>query len=118
MIDADHAGGPDKNNCRTYTGPEDYGREFGGTKAPIAVMGPDINENIKKMVFTEVGATAMAKAGQARKEKLGDLKFYGSIWSPAPWVKVTSGGKIDLVLGFQVSYLLETTGRPDCRLSR
>ncbi len=91
---AQSAGGPEKNNCRTYSGPEDYSRAYGGRKAPIAVMGAEIAANMKKLVFDENGAIAMAKAGVARDKKRGDFKLYGSIWSPAPWVKVSSGNKI------------------------
>ena len=89
--DEAHRGGPDKNNVRTYTGPEDYGRSFGGQQAPIAIMGPDINANLKKFNLGETGALAMAKAGLRRQAQLGDFKLYGSIWSPAPWVKRANG---------------------------
>jgi O-glycosyl hydrolase len=92
--DASHPGGPDGNYVRTYTGPEDYTREFGGTKAQIAVMGPDINKNIALFNYDKVAAQgSMAKAGLARKDQNGDFKLYGSMWSPAPWVKVANGQK-------------------------
>jgi O-glycosyl hydrolase len=87
-------GGPDRNNVRTYTGPDDYTREFGGHRAQIAVMGPDIDKNIAYFDYDKVSAQgAMAQAGLARKAQLGDFKLYGSMWSPAPWVKVTNGQK-------------------------
>ncbi len=87
-------GGPEKNNVRTYTGPDDYTREFGGTKARIAVMGPDIEKNIAYFDYHKVAAQgAMAKAGLARKDQLGDFKLYGSMWSPAPWLKIANGQK-------------------------
>lgn len=87
--------GPEKNRVRTYTNPEDYSREFGGKKAPIAVMGPDINKNIQLFDYKAVKAMGdLAQAGLARKQKLGDFKLYGSIWSPAPWVKYSSENKI------------------------
>ncbi len=85
------AGGPDHNNVRTYTGPADYSRAFGGRKAMIAVMAPDIHANIKKFNVWENGALAMFRAGLKRHKDEGDLKLYGSIWSPAPWVKEANG---------------------------
>src|SRR5437764_5888951 len=89
--DEEHRGGPEKNNVRTYTGAGDYSRKYGGRRAPIAVMGPDIRANIARLDLSENGAIAMARAGVQRRAKLGDFKLYGSLWSPAPWVKVTSG---------------------------
>jgi O-glycosyl hydrolase len=87
-------GGPEKNYVRTYTGPDDYTREFGGAKAQIAVMGPDIRKNIALFDYSKAAAQgAMAQAGLARKIQLGDFKLYGSMWSPAPWVKVANGQK-------------------------
>ncbi|MBC7508777.1 MAG: T9SS type A sorting domain-containing protein [Ferruginibacter sp.] len=90
--------GPDNNNVRTYTGVGDYTRTFTDRKAQIAIMEPDINKNISKFNYdfgqTKMGVL-MAKAGEARKGKLGDFKFTASIWSPAPWLKVSSGNKID-----------------------
>jgi len=87
-------GGPDKNRVRTYTGPADYGREFGGGRAAIAVMGPDIAKNIGLLGYTWLEpAGKLAQAGLARKAQLGDFKLVASIWSPAPWVKMTSGGR-------------------------
>jgi O-glycosyl hydrolase len=87
--------GPEGNRVRTYTSPEDYSREFGGKKPPIAVMTPDIAKNIAMLDIDGVSvAGAMAQAGKARSEKLGGFKLCGSIWSPAPWVKMSSGNKI------------------------
>jgi O-glycosyl hydrolase len=87
-------GGPDRNYVRTYTGPDDYTREFGSYKAQIAVMGPDIDKNIAFFDYDKVAAQgAMAQAGLARKDQLGDFKLYGSMWSPAPWVKIANGQK-------------------------
>jgi O-glycosyl hydrolase len=88
--------GPDGNNVRTYTGAADYTRLFNNNRAQIAVMGPDIAANILKFDYSNVlprAAGAMAKAGASRKAKLGDFKLTASIWSPAPWLKVTSGNK-------------------------
>lgn len=86
--------GPDGNNVRTYTDASDYTRLFNDTRAQIAVMGPDINENILKFdlnhTFPRV-AGAMAQAGISRKVQLGDFKMTASIWSPAPWLKISSG---------------------------
>lgn len=90
--DPANRGGPDHNNVRTYRDAGDYTRDFGGQRAPIAIMGPDIAKNIASFDYDKVAAQgAMAQAGLARKEKLGDFKLYGSIWSPAPWVKAANG---------------------------
>jgi O-glycosyl hydrolase len=87
-------GGPERNWVRTYTGPDDYTREFGGNKAQIAVMGPDIEKNIAYFDYDKVAwQGAMARAGLARKAQLGDFKIYGSMWSPMPWIKVANGQK-------------------------
>lgn len=80
--------GPEGNRVRTYTGPNDYSRLFGGQKAPIAIMGPDIEMNIKKFQFPD--DLAITK-GVEMKNQLGDFKLIGSLWSPVPWVKVSSG---------------------------
>ena len=106
--DPANRGGPEKNNVRTYTGPDDYSREFGGYKAQIAVMGPDIEKNIACFDYDKVAAQgAMAQAGLARKEQLGDFKLYGSMWSPAPWVKVANGQKWGSQAG-----IMPATGTP------
>lgn len=88
LEDPDNPDGPEGNRVRTYTGPEDYSREFGGLHAPIAVMGPDIEENVKLFTFPNDGAI---QAGIDRKEQLGDFKLIGSLWSPVPWVKIPAG---------------------------
>ncbi len=101
-------GGPERNFVRTYTGPADYTREFGGNHAAIAVMGPDIAKNIDLFDYTKTAAQgAMAQAGLARKSELGDFKLYGSIWSPAPWVKIANGQKWDQHTG-----VMPATGTP------
>ncbi|NOT37154.1 MAG: T9SS type A sorting domain-containing protein [Saprospiraceae bacterium] len=80
--------GPENNRVRTYTGPRDYSRTFGGRNAPIAVMGPNIESNLNYFNYPVDGAISeMIK----NKAKLGDVKIIGSIWSPLPWVKVSSG---------------------------
>lgn len=89
--------GPDHNNVRTYTGAADYGRLFGGHRAQIAVMGPDIDRNIEYFDFAaEEPKTAglMARVGERQKAQLGDFKLIASMWSPAPWLKVSSGDQI------------------------
>jgi O-glycosyl hydrolase len=86
--------GPDNNNVRTYTNATDYSRLFNNRRAPIAVMGPDINDNITKYDFNNTipkSGIEMARAGYAKRGQLGDFKFFGSIWSPAPWLKISSG---------------------------
>jgi hypothetical protein len=55
-------------------------------------MGPSIHDNIALFNYDDIAAQGeLAKAGIARKEQLGDFKLYGSIWSPAPWVKIADG---------------------------
>lgn len=88
LEDPDNPNGPEGNRVRTYTGPQDYPRLFGGERAPIAVMGPDIEANLSYFTYPNDGAIA---AGLSRKTALGDFKLIGSLWSPVPWVKVSSG---------------------------
>jgi hypothetical protein len=86
--------GPDGNNVRAYTNAADYERPYNGWTAPIAVMGPDINQNTNCLDFsygTIPVAGALARIGAGRSNQLGDFKLIGSLWSPAPWVKVSSG---------------------------
>jgi O-glycosyl hydrolase len=106
--DPANLGGPEHNWVRTYTNADDYTREFGGQRAQIAVMGPDIAKNISFFDYDKVAAQgAMAKAGLARKGQLGDFKLYGSVWSPAPWVKVANGQKWGIHQG-----VMPATGTP------
>lgn len=89
--------GPDGNNVRTYTSPGDYSRDWSGRNAPIAVMTADANNNQRFFDFAAESpktGIAAAKAGYGRRSALGDFKLIGSIWSPAPWVKVSSGNTI------------------------
>ena len=86
--------GPDGNNVRAYTNSADYKRSFNGWTAPIAVMGPDINQNTNCLDFNSSSipvAGALARIGAAKSNQLGSFKLIGSLWSPAPWVKVSSG---------------------------
>ncbi|MBD2766272.1 T9SS type A sorting domain-containing protein [Hymenobacter sp. BT664] len=86
--------GPDNNNVRTYTNAADYTRLFAGRRATIAVMGENIDQNIAVFDYENVlprAAGVMAQLGEAKKAQLGDFKLIGSIWSPAPWLKVSSG---------------------------
>ena len=86
--------GPDGNNVRTYTNAADYRRSYNGWTAPIAVMGPDIDQNTNCLDFnygTIPVAGALARIGAARSNLLGGFKLIGSLWSPAPWVKLSSG---------------------------
>lgn len=86
--------GPENNNVRTYTGAADYTRPFGGRQAPIAVMGTDIDQNILKFDLDgdgPRGAGVMARKGTDKRAQLGDFKLIASIWSPAPWLKISSG---------------------------
>ena len=86
--------GPENNNVRTYTNATDYTRAFAGRSAPIAVMGDDIDQNIQVFDYENVlprAAGVMARKGTEKRTQLGDFKLIGSIWSPAPWLKVSSG---------------------------
>jgi O-glycosyl hydrolase len=86
--------GPDGNNVRAYTNATDYKRLYNGWTAPIAVMGTNINQNTNLLDFG-YGSTAIAGAlvrlGFSKSNQLGAFKLFGSLWSPAPWVKVSSG---------------------------
>lgn len=89
--------GPDGNNVRTYTSASDYTRAWAGRSAKIAVMGEDIAANVALFDFDAQAPKtqgAMAQAGLARRAALGDFKLYGSLWSPPPWVKISSGHSI------------------------
>ena len=89
--------GPDNNNARTYTNASDYTRLFAGRHAQIAVLGPDINQNTNYFNFSADGprvAGTLARLGAGKTARLGDFKLIGSHWSPAPWVKISSGNKI------------------------
>mgnify|MGYP000845960850 CR=1 FL=1 len=86
--------GPENNNVRTYTGPNDYSREFAGKSAPIAIMGPDIEQNIAVFDYENTlpkGSGILAQVGTRRAEELGGFKLLGCFWSPVPWVKIATG---------------------------
>ncbi|HZG00637.1 MAG TPA: hypothetical protein VEY71_06525, partial [Chitinophagales bacterium] len=80
--------GPEGNRVRAYTGPQNYSATFGGLQAPIAVMGTNIDSNVNRFTYSDNDAIAQ---GLAHEAQLGDFKLIGSIWSPAPWLKVSSG---------------------------
>ena len=82
--------GPDDNRVRTYTSYADYTDPYAGRTPPIAVMGPDIDANIELLDFAPNGAI---EAGTSRLNQLGDFKLVGSLWSPSPWVKISSGNR-------------------------
>ncbi len=85
--------GPDNNNVRTYTSPSDYSRSYYGRSAPIAVMKADATQNLSFFDYVNgarIGGT-LAQLGNSRRAQLGDFKLIGSLWSPVPWVKVSSG---------------------------
>ena len=84
--------GPDNNNVRTYTNPSDYSRSYNNRNAPIAVMKADAAQNLNFFDYASgayIGETA--RIGASRRSELGDFKLIGSILSPVPWVKVSSG---------------------------
>lgn len=89
--------GPDGTNAREYTGPNDYSATWNGYSAPIAVMGPDIDGNAEFFDFEEEmpkTAGVLAQIGVQKRAELGDFKLIASLWSPAPWLKVSSGNRI------------------------
>lgn len=90
LEDPSNPNGPENNRVRTYTGPNDYGRTFGGRNAPIAVMGPDLNHNISLFRYQTSQAIRRISADQ---QSGTSRKLTGSIWSPLPWVKVSSGNR-------------------------
>jgi O-glycosyl hydrolase len=88
-----NANGPDGSRTRRYTGPQDYSATFGGCSAPIAVMGTDIDKNAAFFDFTSAQSVSgtVAQMGLSKAAQLGGFELYASMWSPAPWVKVSSG---------------------------
>lgn len=92
LEDPDNPDGPENNRVRTYTGPNDYSKLFGGKNAPICIMGPDIEENVLNFVY---GQDDAIEFGNNNKASLGDFKVIGSLWSPVPWVKTASGNQWD-----------------------
>lgn len=90
LEDPANPNGPENNRVRTYTGPNDYGRTFGGRNAPIAIMGPDLNRNIS--LFRYQSNQAMRKIASDQMSGI-PRTLTGSIWSPLPWVKVSSGNR-------------------------
>ena len=90
LEDPANPNGPENNRVRTYTSPSDYMRSFGGKNAPIAVMTNNIESNIN---FFSYSSNTTISEGIRLKSKLGDFKLIGSIWSPLPWVKVSSGNR-------------------------
>jgi O-glycosyl hydrolase len=88
--------GPENNNVRTYTNAADYTRLYNGWRAPIAVMGTNINQNTNFFDYNQTlprVAGALAQLGQAKASQLGGFKLIGSLWSPAPWLKIASGNR-------------------------
>jgi hypothetical protein len=72
--------GPETNNVRTYTSASNYGRLFAGHRAPIAVMGPDIDRNIKYLNFGADGprvAGVVAGAGARKWTRPGNQRAKG-----------------------------------------
>ncbi len=87
--------GPDGTRTRPYTSAADYSDSFGGCSAPIAVMGSDLDTNVTLFDFAAQAVPGLvAQLGVMNATQLGGFKLYGSMWSPAPWVKMTSGNTI------------------------
>ncbi|MBK9270996.1 MAG: hypothetical protein IPM48_05320 [Saprospiraceae bacterium] len=90
LEDPANPNGPEGNRVRTYTSAQDYGRTFGGRSAPIAVMGPDLERNIP--LFRYQSNQALLKLSE--EQAAGNPRILtGSIWSPLPWVKISSGNR-------------------------
>lgn len=85
--------GPEGNRARTYTNATDYGKTYAGFNAPIAVMGPNIDDNIARAFVANPAGVARAAvaAARARDPQLARFKLIGALWSPAPWLKIPSG---------------------------
>ena len=88
LEDPDNPNGPEGNRARTYTGPEDYSRDYAGRNAPIAIMGPDIDVNKTLFVYPD---NELLEEGVNGAESASDFKLIASMWSPAPWLKISSG---------------------------
>jgi O-glycosyl hydrolase len=89
--------GPDGNNVRTYHDAADYTRTWAGYSAKIAVLGPDIDKNVQLFDYDHEmpkAAGALAQIGKQKKGALGDFKLIASMWSPAPWLKQSSGHSV------------------------
>lgn len=86
--------GPEGNNVRTYRDARDYVREWDGEHPQIAVMGPDIERNLARFDYAVAGLRGtgeLAREGARRARRRGDFKLIGSVWSPAPWLKLPTG---------------------------
>jgi O-glycosyl hydrolase len=89
--------GPENNNVRTYTNASDYKRSYAGRNAQIAVMGPDIDRNVEYFDYDATDpriAGALAQLGTSKSAALGGFRLVAGMWSPAPWVKLSTGNKI------------------------
>ncbi|HEX5656297.1 MAG TPA: hypothetical protein VFX59_03840 [Polyangiales bacterium] len=90
--------GPEGNNVRTYKGIDDYKRSFGGRKAPIVVFGPELAQQAGNFDFAHPdirGIGALAQRGTRIGGARGEFKLVGSVWSPAPWLKQSSGSHFE-----------------------
>ncbi len=86
--------GPEGNNVRAYRGLDDYTRPFGGRKSPIVVLGPELAQQLGAFDYASPDARsigALAQRGQRIGGTRGEFKLVGSVWSPAPWLKKSSG---------------------------
>ena len=86
--------GPDGNNVRTYTDASDYGRTWAGRRAAIAVMGPDLEKNVALFDYDAPAVKSFGTMAR-RGAKVPGFKLMGSLWSPPPWLKKSSGGHIE-----------------------
>lgn len=86
--------GPEGNNVRTYRDVRDYGRKWSGRHAAIAVMGPDIERNVKQLAFDTESIQSFGTLAREGARRVKDFKLVGSLWSPAPWLKRAHGSRI------------------------
>lgn len=88
--------GPDGNNVRTYTNATDYTRLWAGRRAQIAVMGPNLDANIALFDYGHRSSAGgrLAKIGTDKARGTDAFKLFGTIWSPAPWLKLATGNTI------------------------
>ncbi|MDB4984860.1 MAG: hypothetical protein JWN04_38 [Myxococcaceae bacterium] len=90
--------GPEGNNVRSYRDLVDYTRSWDGQQPAIAVLGPDVEQNLTRFDVQapqQASVGALARAGAKRASKRDPFKLVGSIWSPAPWLKHSSGARFE-----------------------
>ena len=72
--------GPEGNNVRTYTNATDYTRLYSGRRAQIAVMGPNIDENIRYFDFNSTMPRVGRETGEAWCEQTPAARGFQIDW--------------------------------------